>query len=157
MCESWAPLKKQCFFGNRGVLDKKLLSHTLVFARFKMQLVSFTRSLKKGLMPNARCSVTTGDSVLESPELNLARRMMSAVPPFVPSSSKHVTNEQCIKDSQFYLQELRHLAVWALKSEYLLKRSESLCAWQPYCMWSLRPLGIPFTLFHRWAGIAQSV
>jgi hypothetical protein len=52
-----------------------------------------------------------------SPELNLAQRMMSVLPPFVPSSSQHVTNERCIKDSQLYLQELRNFAVWALKSE----------------------------------------
>jgi hypothetical protein len=68
------------------------------------------------------CFVTAGDSVF-SPELNLAHRMKSALPPFVPSSSERVTNEQCIKDSQLYLQELRKLAVWALKSEYLLMRS----------------------------------
>jgi hypothetical protein len=55
-----------------------------------------------------------------SAELNLAHRMMSALPPFVPSSSQGVTNERCIKDSQLYLQELRNLAVWALKSEYLI-------------------------------------
>jgi hypothetical protein len=52
-----------------------------------------------------------------SPELNLVHLMMSALPPFVPSASQHVTNEQCIKDSQLYLQELRNFAVWALKSE----------------------------------------
>jgi len=68
------------------------------------------------------CFVTAGVSVL-SPELNLAHRIMSALPPFVPSSSQRVTNEQCIKDSQLYLQELRNLAVWALKSEYLLMGS----------------------------------
>ena len=65
------------------------------------------------------CFVTAGVSKF-SPELNLAHRMMSALPPFVPSSSELVTNEQCIKDSQLYLQELRNFAVWALKSEYLL-------------------------------------
>jgi len=65
------------------------------------------------------CFVAAGVSVL-SPELNVAHRMMSALPPFVPSSSQRVTNEQCIKDSQLYLQELRSLALWALKSEYLL-------------------------------------
>ena len=78
------------------------------------------------------CFVTAGVSV-SSPELNLAHRMMSALPPFVPSSSERVTNEQCIKDSQLYLQELRNFAVWALKSEYLLmgarftKRNSPLC------------------------------
>ena len=66
--------------------------------------------------------VTAGVPVL-SPELNLAHRMMSALPPFVPSFSERVTNEQCIKDSQLYLQELRNFAVWALKSEYLLTDS----------------------------------
>jgi hypothetical protein len=63
------------------------------------------------------CFVTAGVSVLERPELNLAHRMMSYLPPFVPSSSARVKNEQCIKDSQFYIQELRNFAVWALKSE----------------------------------------
>jgi hypothetical protein len=65
------------------------------------------------------CFVTEGATVF-SPELNLANRMMSALPPFVPSSSERVTNEQCIKDSQLYLQELRNFSVWALKSKYLL-------------------------------------
>ena len=68
------------------------------------------------------CFVIADASVL-SPELNLAHLMLSALPPFVPSSSERVTNQQCIKDSQLYLQELRNLAVWALKSEYLLKVS----------------------------------
>ena len=79
------------------------------------------------------CFVTAGVSVL-SPELNLAHRMMSALPPFVPSSSQRVTNEQCIKDSQLYLQELRNLALWALKSEYLLMGSR-LTKWNsPLCI-----------------------
>ena len=52
-----------------------------------------------------------------SSELNLANLMISALPPFVPSASQGVTNEQCIKDSQLYLQELRNFALWALKSE----------------------------------------
>jgi hypothetical protein len=29
-----------------------------------------------------------------------------------------VTNEQCVRDSQHYLQELDNFALWALKSEY---------------------------------------
>jgi len=60
--------------------------------------------------------VTAGVSV-SNPELNLAHLLMSALPPFVPSASQRVTNEQCIKDSQLYLQELRNFALWALKSE----------------------------------------
>jgi hypothetical protein len=79
------------------------------------------------------CFVTAGVSVL-SPGLNLAHRMMSALPPFVPSSSEHVTNEQCIKDSQLYLQELRNLAVWALKSEYLLMGSRVTKCKSPLCV-----------------------
>ena len=79
------------------------------------------------------CFVTAGVSVL-SPELNLAHRMMSALPPFVPSSSQRVTNEQCIKDSQLYLQELRNLAVWALKSEYFLMGSRVIKWKSPLCI-----------------------
>jgi hypothetical protein len=58
------------------------------------------------------------------PELNLARRIVSVLPPFVPSSSKRVTNEQCVKDSHYYLQELDNLALWALKSEYPTKERD---------------------------------
>ncbi|KAJ9599467.1 hypothetical protein L9F63_010054, partial [Diploptera punctata] len=47
--------------------------------------------------------------------LNLARRIVSIFPPFVPSSTRHVKNEQCIKDSQYYLEELDNFALWALK------------------------------------------
>ena len=54
---------------------------------------------------------------MSNPELNLAHLMMSALPPFVPSASQRVTNEQCIKDSQLYLKELRNFGLWALKSE----------------------------------------
>ncbi|KAJ4432535.1 hypothetical protein ANN_21158 [Periplaneta americana] len=61
---------------------------------------------------NVQCAAT----VLQSPELNLARQIVTLVPPFVPSSSSRVTNEQCIKDSQHYLQELDSLALWALKN-----------------------------------------
>jgi hypothetical protein len=56
--------------------------------------------------------------VSDTPDLNLARRIVSVLPPFVPSSSRRVTNEQCIRDSEHYLQELNNLALWALKSEY---------------------------------------
>ena len=79
------------------------------------------------------CFVTAGVSVL-SPELNLVHRMMSALPPFVPSSSQRVTNEQCIKDSQLYLQELRNLALWALKSEYFLMGSRVIKWKSPLCI-----------------------
>ncbi|XP_021920277.1 O-acyltransferase like protein-like isoform X2 [Zootermopsis nevadensis] len=47
-------------------------------------------------------------------DMNLARQIVSFLPPFVPSSSTRVTNEQCIKDSERYLQELDDLALWAL-------------------------------------------
>jgi len=93
------------------------------------------------------CFLTAGPIVL-SPEQNLAHRMMSALPPFVPSSSHRVTNEQCIKDSQLYLQEVRNLAFWALKSEYLQKVSR-VAKWKSshferpsYRTWSSRPPGI---------------
>ncbi|XP_069685548.1 nose resistant to fluoxetine protein 6-like isoform X2 [Periplaneta americana] len=68
-----------------------------------------TETLKRS--DTGECAAT----VLQSPELNLARQIVTLVPPFVPSSSSRVTNEQCIKDSQYYLQELDSLALWALK------------------------------------------
>jgi hypothetical protein len=57
--------------------------------------------------------------------LNLARRMVSILPPFSPSSSRRVTNEQCIRESQYYLQELDNLSLWALKSEYIINLHKS--------------------------------
>jgi hypothetical protein len=63
--------------------------------------------------------VTAGVAVTDNPELNLARRLVSILPPFSPSSSRRVTNEQCLRESRYYLQELDNFALWALKSEYL--------------------------------------
>jgi hypothetical protein len=63
--------------------------------------------------------------VTDSPELNLARRIVSILPPFSPSSSRRVTNQQCLRESQYYLQELDNFALWALKSEYLINLPKS--------------------------------
>ena len=98
----------------------KLITHILQASYYSLLLDS---ACKQRTDTNRTvCFVTAGVTVL-SPELNLAHRMMSALPPFVPSSSQRVTNEQCIKDSQLYLQELRKFALWALKSEYLFMGS----------------------------------
>jgi hypothetical protein len=63
--------------------------------------------------------------VSDSPELNLARRIVSILPPFSPSSSSRVTNEQCLRESRYYLQELDNFALWALKSKYVIDLHKS--------------------------------
>jgi hypothetical protein len=70
------------------------------------------------------CVVATGVTVSDSPESNLARQIVSILPPFSPSSSRRVTNEQCLRESQHYLQELDNFALWALRSEYLINISK---------------------------------
>lgn len=67
------------------------------------------------LVEKRRDRLKLGVTVSDSPELNLARRIVSILPPFSPSSSSRVTNEQCLRESQYYLQELDNFALWALK------------------------------------------
>jgi hypothetical protein len=124
-------------FVSQRALDRKVLSLTVLFnkSHWCLHIIScFLTVCKEGTETHRMiCFVTARVSVL-SPELNLAHRMMSALPPFVPSSSQRVTNEQCIKDSQLYLQELGRLALWALKSEYLLVGSRVTKWKSPFCV-----------------------